>query len=90
MNHWQVVKNYQTSNQVMTRRVEGMHKGYFVVGGGRKLGKFLNPFSDIFGKFVNKYAIKSDFGGGLGRYILKISKKYPFWGENTSTNGQKF
>ena len=31
-----------------------------------------------------------DFWGYVGRYISKISKKYPFLGENASTNGQKF
>ena len=43
--------------------------------------KFLSAFYEIFGKFVNKNAIKSDFWGVAGRYISKISKKNPFFGE---------
>ena len=37
--------------------------------------KFLSTFFEIFGKFVNKNAIKSDFWGVVCRYISKISKK---------------
>ena len=41
----------------------------------RRREKFLSTFFEIFGKFVNKNAIKSDFWGVVGRYISKISKK---------------
>ena len=39
---------------------------------------FLNTFLDIFGKFVNKNAVKSGFWDGLGRSISKISKNAHF------------
>ena len=39
-----------------------------------------STFFEIFGKFVDKNEIKSDFWGGIGRYVTKISKKYPFLG----------
>ena len=41
----------------------------------RRREKFLSTFFEIFGKFVNKNAIKSDFWGVVCRYISKISKK---------------
>ena len=44
--------------------------------------KILSTFFENFGKFVDKNAIKSDFWGGVGRYISKILKKIPFSGEN--------
>ena len=40
--------------------------------------KFSEYFLNIFGKFVNKNAIKSGFWGDLGRNIPKISKKTIF------------
>ena len=48
----------------------------------RRREKFLSTFLEIFGKFVDKNAIKSDFWGGHGRNISKISKKYPVWEKN--------
>ena len=48
--------------------------------------KVFSTFFDVFGKFVNKNAIKSDFWGVVDRYISKNSR---FW-ENTPTNFQKF
>ena len=56
----------------------------------RRREKFLSTFFEIFGKFVNKNAIKSDFRCVVGRYISKISKNRRFWGKNTSTNFQEF
>jgi len=44
----------------------------------RRSEKFLSTFLDIFGKFVNKNAVKSGFWGGLGRSISKISKNAHF------------
>ena len=44
----------------------------------RRSEKFLSTFLVIFGKFVNKNAVKSGFLGGLGRNILKISKNAQF------------
>ena len=41
----------------------------------------MRTFFEIFGKFVNKNAIKSDFWSAVGRYISKISKKSPFLGK---------
>ena len=41
----------------------------------RRREKFLSTFFEIFGKFVNKNAIKNDFWGVVCRYISKISKK---------------
>ena len=64
--------------------------GYFYRLGPKKLGcfytfsapkaprKFLNTFFEIFVKFVNKNAIKSDFWGDLCRSISKIFEKSSF------------
>ena len=64
-------------------------KGFF--RGAKGAVKFLSTFSEIlkifstffeiFGKFVNKNAIKRDLGDVVGRYISKISKKSPFFGK---------
>ena len=43
--------------------------------------KILSTFFEVFGKFVNKNAIKSDFWGVVCRYISKISKKSPILGK---------
>ena len=40
----------------------------------RRREKFLSTFFEIFGKFVNRDAIKSDFWGVVGRYVSKISR----------------
>ena len=47
----------------------------------RRREKFLSTFFEIFGKFVNKNAIKSDFWGVVCRYISKISKKSSILGK---------
>ena len=44
----------------------------------RRREKFLSTFFEIFGKFVNKNAIKSDFWGDLCRSISKIFEKSSF------------
>ena len=66
--------------------------GVIPPGGGKKLEKrgfswrrrrrenFLSAFWEIFGQFVNKNAIKSDFWGDLGRYFSKIFKQYQILG----------
>ena len=43
--------------------------------------KIFEHFFEIFGKFVNKNAIKSDFWGVVCRYISKISKKSSILGK---------
>ena len=42
-----------------------------------EIWKLLSTFFEIFGKFANKNTTKSDFWCGVGRFISKISKKYP-------------
>merc|ERR1712175_52012 len=55
----------------------------------RRREKFLSTFFEIFGKFVNKNEIKSDFWGVVCRYILKISKKSPILGKKYFSTGPK-
>ena len=47
-------------------------------------------FFEFFGKFVNKNAIKSDFWGVVCRYISKISKKIPDFGQKVFLHRAKF
>ena len=56
----------------------------------RRREKFLSTFFEIFGKFVNKNAIKSDFWGVVCRYISKISKKIPDFGQKVFLHRAKF
>ena len=44
--------------------------------------KFFEYCLETFGKFVNINSIKSDFWGGVDRYISKISKNTHFWEKN--------
>ena len=65
-----------------------LRKGGF--HGAECAAKIFQPFLEIFGKFVNKNAIKSVFWGGHGRNISKISKNSHVLRKDTSTDGQKF
>ena len=51
--------------------------------------KFLSTFFEIFGKFVNKNAIKSDFWGDLCRSISKIFEKSSFLAKKYFSTGPK-
>ena len=74
----------------LPRRAKNWKRGGGGSRRGRRREKFLSTFLEIwkilitifeiFGKFVNKNAIKSDFWGIAGRYISKISKKIPVFG----------
>ena len=55
-----------------------------------EIWKSLSTFFEIFGKFVNKNAIKSDFWGVVCRYISKISKKIPDFGQKVFLHRAKF
>ena len=78
------------NNRLFTRDIWGgspLQSGSIYQGGGQKTGekggfrsaevaaKNFEHFFEVFGKFVNKSAIKSDFGGGVGRYIYWILKE---------------
>ena len=55
-----------------------------------KAPQFFFTFLKIFGKFVNKNAIKMISGVLLVDTIQKFRKNTDLWEKNTSTNGQKF
>ena len=56
----------------------------------RRREKFLSTFFEIFGKFVNKNAIKSDFWGDCVEVSRKFSKNPRFWQKSISTLGRNF
>ena len=82
---------YQGGGKILEKKffrgAEGAAKIFWILF---RYLKILSTFFESFGKFVNKNAIKKDFWGIVGRYISNISKNSPFWGENTSTNFNKF
>ena len=51
---------------------------------------FLSTFFEIFVKFVNKNAIKSDFWGDCVEVSRKFSKNPRFWQKSISTLGRNF
>ena len=56
----------------------------------RRREKFLSTFFEIFVKFVNKNAIKSDFWGDCVEVSRKFSKNPRFWQKSISTLGRNF
>ena len=56
----------------------------------RRREKFLSTFFEIFVKFVNKNAIKSDFWGDCVEVSRKFSKNPRFWQKSISPHGRKF
>ena len=90
MGNEQITRFALVSNRVIFLGGSLLQEGSFYQGRQkiREKGSFrvaegaTKHFEYIFGKLVNKNAIKSGFWGGLGRNISKISKKCPFLGEN--------
>merc|ERR1712240_418366 len=56
----------------------------------RRREKFLSTFFEIFGKFVNKNAIKIDFWVICVEVSRKFSKKSPILGKKYFSTGPKF
>ena len=56
----------------------------------RRRENFLSTFFEIFVKFVNKNAIKSDFWGDCVEVSRKFSKNPRFWQKSISTKFENF